>query len=112
MENPLLIVEKYEEYVTYIYPCLQNIQRNNGILKERIINLTFETIEVLYKAAKSDQKSRLYEADAMLSSLRFYLRFLAKRKLISKHQLDVASIKLSEVGKILGSWILGKRGIA
>ena len=103
----LIIIEKYEDFSNYIYLVLQNIPRKHGILKEKIIQLVFEQVELFYKAIKSDSKSRLYEADANLASIRFYLRFLANenRKLISQKQHQTASIKLAEVGKIIHSWI-------
>ena len=101
----LVIIEKYEDFANYIYLVLQNVPRKHGVLKEKIIHLVFEQVELFYKAIKSNQKSRLYEADANLASIRFYLRFLAdeKRKLISQKQHQVASIKIAEVGKMLHS---------
>lgn len=103
----LIIIEKYESFLNYIYPHLQHIPRKHGILKERIILIVFEQTELFYKAIKSNQKSKLYEADANLASIRYYLRFLAdeKRKLISQKQHNTAGVKLAEVGKILNSWI-------
>lgn len=103
----LVIIEKYDDFVEYFYPILQNIKRDNGIVKERIINLVFEQVELFYKAIKSNSKTKLYDADANLATIRFYLRFLAnkKRKLISQKQHQTASIKIAEVGKILHSWI-------
>lgn len=103
----LVIIEKYEDFSNYIYLVLQNIPRKHGVLKEKVIQLVFEQVELFYKAVKSDSKSRLYEADANLASIRFYLRFLANenRKLISQKQHQTASIKLAEVGKMLNSWI-------
>jgi len=103
----LIIIEKYEDFANYAYLVLQNIPRKHGVVKEKIIQLIFEQVELFYKAIKSNQKSRLYEADANLASIRFYLRFLANenRKLISQKQHQAASIKLAEVGKILNSWI-------
>jgi len=105
--NGLVIIEKYDEFVNYIYPVLQNIQRKHGVVKERVLLLIFEQVELFYKALKSKQISRLYECDSNLASIRYYLRFLAdpRRKLISQKQHQVASIKLSEVGKILNAWI-------
>lgn len=103
----LIIIEKYEDFSNFIYLVLQNIPRKHGILKERAINLIFKQAELFYTAIKSNQKSKLYEADANLASIRFYLRFLANenRKLISQKQHQTASIKLAEVGKMLNSWI-------
>ncbi len=107
----LVIVEKYEDFTNYIYNVLQNVPRKHGVLKEKAIHLIFEQVEMFYKAIKSNQKSRLYEADANLASIRFYLRFLANenRKLISQKQHQTASIKLAEVGKMLNSWIKNKQ---
>ena len=70
-------------------------------------DLIFQQVDIFYKAIKSNQKSRLYEADGNLATIRFYLRFLAneKRKLLSKKQQQVCEIKLAEVGSILNSWI-------
>lgn len=106
----LIIIEKYSEFVNYIYPVLQNIPRKHGVIKERVLSLIFEQVELFYKALKSNQKSRLYEADAGLASIRYYLRFFAdnNRRLISNHQHQVAGIKIAEVGGILNSWIKGR----
>jgi hypothetical protein len=106
-DNRLVIIEKYTEFTNYIYPVLQNVQRKHGVAKEQTLKLIFETVELFYKALKSGMKSRLYEADTALASIRWHLRFLAddKRKLISKKQHQVAEIKLAEVGGILQSWI-------
>ena len=107
----LIIIEKYDDFINYIYPVLQNVPRKHGVIKERLLNLLFEQIEVFYKALKSNQKSKLYEADAGLASIRHHLRFFAdsNRRLISQKQHQVASIKLAEVGGVLNSWIKGRQ---
>jgi len=65
---------------------------------------------LFYQAAKSNQVSKLYLADAGLADLRFLLRFLAdeKRRFISRHQHEVAATHLAEVGAMLGAWIRNK----
>lgn len=105
--NNLIIIEKYEEFVNYVYPVVQNIDRKHGYVKQKFIDTIFQQVDIFYKAIKSNQKSRLYEADGNLATIRFYLRFLAneKRKLISKKQQQVCEKKLAEVGSILNSWI-------
>lgn len=107
----LIIIEKYEEFVNYIYPVLQNVERKHGLVKEKAIGVIFDQIDLFYKCVKSQSKSKLYDADANLATIRFYLRFLAydKRRLLSLKQHQTASIKLAEVGKILNSWIRGKQ---
>ena len=109
-EHGLVIVEKYDDFLNYIYPVLQNIPRKHGIVKQRIITLVLEQVQLFYKAIKSEHKSRLYEADAALAVIRHHLRFLSdkRRKLITLKQQQTAEIKLSQVGKIIGSMIQGK----
>lgn len=106
----LVIIEKYDEFIEYIYPALQNVDRKHGVIKEESLKLIFNQVELFYKAIKSNQVSKLYEADALLAVIRHRLRFLAdpKRKLLSQKQHQYASIKLSEVGKILGSMLQNK----
>ena len=110
MSSGLVVVEKYDEFVNYIYPVLQNIPRKHGILKEKTIQLVFLQVELFYKAVKSNHVSKFYEADANLALVRYHLRFLAsdKRKLVSPKQHQVASILLAEVGKIVGAMIKGR----
>jgi hypothetical protein len=75
--NNLLIIEKYEEFVNYVYPVVQNIDRKHGYIKQKFIDTIFQQVDIFYKAIKSNQKSRLHEADGNLATIRFYLRFLA-----------------------------------
>ncbi|RXK03816.1 hypothetical protein CRV02_01065 [Arcobacter sp. CECT 8989] len=106
----LVIIEKYETFINYTYPMLQNIPRRHGVLKQKIIEIVFTQQELFYKALKSNQKSKLYEADAGLAAIRFYLRFLSnsKAKIMSKKQHQTAEMILAQVGGILNSWIKGK----
>lgn len=108
--NELVLIEKYDEFIEYIYPVLQGVARRHGIVKEDTMKLIFNQVDLFYKAIKSNHVSKLYEADGGLASIRHRLRFLAspKRRLISQKQHQYASIKLAEVGKMLGSIIQNK----
>lgn len=110
MKENLVIIQKYEDFVNYIYPKIQAIDRKDGYVKQKFINLLFEQVECLYKAVKTLQISKLYEADANLASIRFYIRFFANKqvKSISMNQSQHAGILIAEVGKILNSMIKTK----
>ncbi len=103
----LAIVEKYEQFLNYVYPIAQNIPRKHGVVRDLFLHAAFAQVEMFIVAGKSAQRSRLYSADAGLAALRFWLRFLAdsRRKIITPAQHRTASIVLSEVGKMLGAWI-------
>lgn len=68
--------------------------------RDRLLGVMFQQIELFHLAAKSDQVSRLYAADAGLATLREFLRFAADpaRRLLSRRQHEVAEIILAETG--------------
>lgn len=107
----LAIVERYETFIEYLYPVLQNVPRKHGIAKDEMTRAMFAQVEMFISAGKSRQPSRLYSADANLALLRFWLRFMAspKRKLITPQQHRVAAIHLAEAGRMLGAWIKGMK---
>jgi len=109
----MLVVEKYETVINYLYPIAQNIQRRHGVAKAMFIDCLLEQVKLFVEAGKSNQISKLYIADAGLSQLRFWLRFLSSKPIrgITHHQVETAQVLIAEVGKITGSWIAKqKRG--
>ena len=126
--SDLVLIEKYDSFLHYIYPTLQEIPRKHGVFKARVIELVFMQAELIYRAIKSNQKSKLYEVDAGLATIRHHLRFLSETRnitteideqtskavrkvgkyLLSSKRHQVASILLAVVGKIVGSMIKGK----
>ncbi len=106
-EEKLVLIEKYDEFLFYIYPIIQKLPRSEGILKEDIIKLLIDSPELIYKAIKSPQINKLYDVDIRLSVIRHRLRFLddQRNKLISKKQSQVSQVKLGEVGKLIGQMI-------
>lgn len=109
-QKQLAITERFEGFVNYMYPIALNIRRTHSVARDRLITAMFEQVSMFSQAGKSGQVSKLYMADAGIADLRFMVRFLvdAKRKLISRHQAEVASIHLAETGKMLGAWIKTK----
>lgn len=103
----LVITEKYMGFVNYLYPMTVNWHNKHRVFREIFLKAMFSQIELFHLAAKSDQISRLYAADAGLSVLREFLRFATnpKRKLLSRHQHEVAEVHLAETGSMLGTWI-------
>jgi hypothetical protein len=108
--DEMAIVEKYEDFLNYAYPKIQNCPRRHGVLRDEVLAALLEPVPGFYAAGRSDQVSRLYSLDASLATLRFWLRFLShpSRAVLTTHQAAAALAKLNEVGRMLGAWI-GKR---
>jgi hypothetical protein len=106
--DQLKIIEKYEDFVNYIYPICINIPKGGHMtLRNKITECIFNQIELFIQAGKSNQISKLYLADSGISLLKFYLRFISNpsRKIISQNQYKVASLHLYEVETLLIEWI-------
>ena len=108
----LVIVQKYETFLTYVYPIAQNIPRKHGVAKEMFLRDLMNQVELFIVAGKSNQISRIREADAGLSMLRFWLRFLSSPTcgVLTQHQHRAASVMLAEVGRLLGAWLRSHPG--
>jgi len=107
----LAIVERYERYLDYVYPIFLGIKRAHYILRDKCLAEALEQVRLFDEAGKSQTLTKLYAADAGLQTQRFNLRFLSgkSRRLISRHQHEVAAIHLAEAGKMLGAWIRNAR---
>lgn len=108
----LVIIEKYERVINYLYPIAQSIPRKHGVVRDLFLRALLSQVELFTAAGKSNQISRLYMADAGLANIRFWLRFLAdpNRKLLTQKQHQHSELLVSEVGKILGAWIRKMKG--
>lgn len=107
----LAIVERYDQTVSYLYPIIQTMPRRHGRYRDKLLDTLLSVPGLIYAAAKSNQVSRIYHADAALAELRWLLRFAAAptQKLITPHQHEVASVHLAEVGKMVGAWQKSRR---
>lgn len=107
----MAIIEKYEEVIKYLYPIAQNIKRRHGVAKSMFIACLLGQVNLFTEAGKTDQVSRLHLADAGLSDLRFWLRFLSSDRVkgITFDQEQRAQILIAPVGKMLGTWISKQR---
>jgi hypothetical protein len=104
--DALAIVEKYEAFVNYLYPILQNSPRRHGVLRDTVLAALFVPIGGLYHAAKSKQVSRLHAVDAEFATLRAFLRFLSQGgiRIITPKQHEVSLALLAEPGRMLNAW--------
>ena len=107
----MLIVEKYETVIAYLYPIAQNMPRRHGTARAMFIECLLGQVQLIVDAGKSGQISRLYVADAGLAHLRFWLRFLNSKPVrgMSPHQVETAQVLLAEVGRVMGAWIVKQK---
>jgi hypothetical protein len=103
----MAIVEKYEAFLNYAYPKIQNCPRKDGVVRDAVLAAVLDPVAGFYAAGRSGQVSRLYALDAQLATIRFWLRFLSTngRTILNTHQAAESLKRLNEVGRMLGAWI-------
>lgn len=107
--NQMLIVEKYEKLIHYLYPILQSMPRKHAIARNMILEDLLSAPSQMIVAGKTGQVSKLYLIDAQFATLRYWMRFLVAKKCMTKHQEQTAQTLMAEAGSILGAWIKSKK---
>ncbi len=110
MENSdLLIYKKYTNLYYYAYNLLEKYPKSERFgLSSDIKNSMNTTIKNMLYAQKVDRTKKMYYLnmiDAELLYQRFAIRLSYNRKYISPNNYKNWSIKVAEIGKMLGGWI-------
>ena len=114
MKEHLIIIEKYNRFVNYVYNPLINTNRKHKVARDSLLQAISEQYKLFHYAVKSNQKSRIYDADAGLSYIRSLMRLLIHRKIdngkndrrcFTLKQVSVAEALLAETGAMLGSML-------
>lgn len=105
----LVLIEKYSRFVEYIYKPTINTNRKHKVARDALVGAIQDQYRLLHFAIKSNQRSRVYEADAGLSYIRSLMRLLIHReedrRAFSIKQITTAEALLSEVGAIINAMI-------
>jgi len=109
--DQMLMIEKYERVIAYLYPIIQRTPRQHGVLRDKMLVCLFDQADYIMQAGKSGHVSKLYAADANLGMLRFYIQFYREgiRYITPKQQTHALAL-IAEVGNLLGAWIKRKKG--
>jgi hypothetical protein len=107
--DQMVMIEKYERVIGYLYPIAQSMPRKHGVMRDMFLSCLLGIPKEIYRAGKSNQVSKIYEVDAMLAELRFWMRRLLENKCMTTRQLQAAQALVSEVGAMVGAWVKRKR---
>lgn len=108
--NQLAVAGKYEELVIpYVRKRVRNIPNEYAVERAMAKQCLHGQMKLFYIAGKSNQISKVYDADAGLQDLRYWLRFMVDPdiKALTPDQFDQALMRVAEVGGMVGAWIAG-----
>ncbi len=109
MESNLLIYKKYSDVYFYAYNLLEKYPKiEKFALVTDIKNSMNSTLKNIFYAQKVSDAKKMYYLnliDAELLFQRFAIRLSYTRKYISGNNYKTWSLKIAEIGRMLGGWI-------
>jgi four helix bundle protein len=103
----LTLYQKSYDFLLYIYPTIAKMPKYEKFtLQMQIKNSIIDFTKLIIRANRSTtKKSHLYEADTELQVVKMLIRLAHDLRYIPTKKYEVISIKLTEIGKILGGLI-------
>lgn len=103
----LTLYQKLCDLADWLFPAVDNFPRREKFaLCTQIKNSVYALVRHTIRMQKSRDKVRhLYELDIELEMLRFLVRRAHQARHLSAGRYQLASVKLGEIGKIVGGLI-------
>ncbi|CDA23217.1 unknown [Mycoplasma sp. CAG:611] len=107
MNNKFLLANEIKNFILSLDSILINYPKKDIIIKKRIINTSFELLELVYLANnKIDNKENIkYECLSKISMIDFYFEYSYKKNYISLKNLNTYIFNLTKINKMLHGWI-------
>ena len=109
VQNDLLIYKKYIDLYYYAYNILEKYPKAERFALvsdiKHSMNDTLKDMLYAQKVSKNKKLDYLNKIDAELVYQRFAIRLSYNQKYISANNYKTWSLKVAEIGKMLGGWI-------
>lgn len=107
MNNKFLLANEIKNFILSLDSILINYPKKDIIIKKRIINTSFELLELVYLVNnKIDNKENIkYECLSKISMIDFYFEYSYKKNYISLKNLNTYIFNLTKINKMLHGWI-------
>lgn len=109
----LTLYQKVYDFALYAFPILNRFPKNQRfVLAQQIENATLDFSRFVIAANNTGARGDiLTKANVEFEVLKFLVRLAKDLKLLGGlHQYEVISLKLTEIGRLLGGWLKRYRG--
>lgn len=103
----LIILQKSHDFYLYLNQVTRSFPKSEKfVLTGQLKNLFLDIIGLIIRANKScDKKRHLFDCDVKLEQFKLLLRIAKDMQYLKLNQYEFASLKIVEIGKLLGGWI-------
>jgi len=106
MNERFLVIKNIKEFILSLDNIINNYPRREYELRNRIVNDSYNLLELVYKANNSSNKRIYFESIlANISMLDFYLEVSFKKKIISEKVCSNKANKLLVINKMVYKWL-------
>lgn len=109
MSDEMVIFTRVFDLLAWLVPKSETFPRSHRLsVTPRLLNTALDVQDRLSDAQARRGAPRLdalREADAALARLRIYLRLAHRLRWLSDRQYEHVSLRVAEVGRLLGGWI-------
>ena len=69
--DQMLIMEKYEKVISYVYPIAQSMPRKHGVAKKLFLKCLLKQPDLFFQAGKSNQVSKIFSKKLLIFQVNY-----------------------------------------
>ncbi len=109
MYDKLLISNKVKKTIDYIEKITKNYPKIEYVIKNNLIDSSYELLELTYKANIYQEKIYMKEILVKLRMIEFFTKKSLDKKLINFKKFENIGNHLLEINNMVNSWILNEK---
>ena len=108
MQDKLLIAIKIKKTIEYIEKTTNNYPHSEIILKNKIIDTSYELLKITYKASIYKEINNINDILINIKMLEYYITKSLKKKIINFKKYEIIGNYLLEINKMVNAWIINE----
>lgn len=109
MHDRLLISNKVKKTIDYIEKITKNYPKIEYVIKNNLIDASYELLELTYKANIYQEKIYMKEILVKLRMIEFFTKKSLDKKFINFKKFENIGSHLLEINNMVNSWILNEK---
>lgn len=109
MQDKFIILNKVKKTIIYIEKMTENYPRTEYILKNNILDKSYNLLELVYKSNIYKEISFMKEIIVNIRMLEYYIKKSYDKKIITIKKYEIVGNYLLEINKMVNVWIKNEK---
>ena len=106
MEERFLIASKVKKTIVFLEKIVENFPNKEYLLKDHLLNASYELLEFTYKANLYKDSFYMKEALIKIKMIEYDIQKSLEKKFINFKKFETLGTHLLELNKMIRSWII------